>query len=443
VLGLGVLLLFAPVAGAKDLVPCFQPQDCPEGTTCNWGVCVGAMTPPSGTLFQVSVLGIPDRSSGIGTRWLRKRAADRLAKLMEGTGFFLVRRQAGAYPLDTQTLFSAMNAGSAYVVAGELSVFDGYSGVLRLSVIDAPLGVTVPGLDGELAFSCATLDQALERWVNDFVRYFTGRPGILGARLACIRKFEQGVKEVFILTYGTNDLEQITFDRTLALLPSWSVDGRVAYTSYRDGEPKILLQGVDRPFTAYEGMNTGLEWSRDGSSAVVTLSKDGNPEIYILEGTTGEVRARLTHDPGIDTSPTLSPDGSEIVFVSDRDGTPQLFVMGSDGSGKERLTYDGIYNTAPDWHPFGPYVVYSGRWGSTFQVYLFNVDTRESRQLTYGPGDCEDPDWSPDGRLIAFSWAQGKGRTVYVMNPDGSNKRRLIEDDGLYFSPVWETLPRP
>jgi TolB protein len=428
---------------AQELTACLQPSDCPPGLACSWGVCEDAMAASTRVLFQVSVLGIPDTALLAGTRWLRQHAADRLSLLMEATGFFSVKRQAGAFPVDTATLFAALHAGSAYVIAGELTAFDGYSGVLRVSVIDAALGVTVAGLGGDLAFSSATLDRGLERWVNDVVRHFTGRPGLLGVHIACVRKFEQGVKEIFILTYGSNDMTQVTFDRSLALLPTWTVDSRVAYTSFREGRPKTYIQGNDHPFTAYEGMNTGIEWSRDGSCAAATLSKDGNPEIYLLEGTTGEVRARLTDDQGIDTSPTFSPDGSRVAFVSDREGTPQLFVMNADGSGKERLTLDGVYNTAPDWHPYGPYIVYSGRDGNNFQVYLLNVDTRVIRQLTFGPGDCEDPDWSPDGRLIAFSWEKGRRRAIYVMNPDGSNPRRITGEDALYYSPAWEILQQP
>ena len=59
----------------------------------------------------------------------------------------------------------------------------------------------------------------------------------------------------------------------------------------------------------------GLEPGRQ--LLALTLSKDGNPKIYILTVATGAFR-RLTTFTGIDTEPTWSPTGREIAFVSDR-----------------------------------------------------------------------------------------------------------------------------
>ncbi len=427
---------------AEVLFPCLTFDECPTGTTCNWGLCEDAMAPSVSRLFQISVVDMPDVTGQTGSAWLRKRFADTLAWYLDQSGLFGAIRHGAAYPIDTQAVFSALNKGSAYVIGGELVSFDGEEGEFRLNIIDAELLTTTSEFETSIVVSGSTMDEVLQKWVNAFVHRFTGRPGILGARLACIKKLGRGVKEVYVLSFGPNDLTQITFDRSLALLPSWTVDGRVAYTSYKDGSVKTYIQGVKEPFTAYPGMNSGLEWARDGSFAAVTLSKDGNPEVYLLEGTTGEERARLTFNEGIDTSPTFSPTGTRIAFVTDRDGTPQLYVMQADGSGKSRLTWSGTYNTNPDWHPFGQYIAYNGRSGGSFQVFLFDVKDGTSRQLTTGPGDCEDPDWSPDGRLIAYSRARGKTREIWVMNPDGSGKRALTED-GPFSSPVWEILPRP
>jgi TolB protein len=53
----------------------------------------------------------------------------------------------------------------------------------------------------------------------------------------------------------------------------------------------------------------------------LTLSKDGNPEIYLLTVATGAFR-RLTTHAAIDTEPTWSP--TEIAFMSDRSGAADL-----------------------------------------------------------------------------------------------------------------------
>ena len=439
---LSLLIATTAVRGvdAQELFPCLASDECPGGMRCQWGLCLSGIILDTDVLFQFSVLDIPDLTLASGTLWLRNRIGDRLTQALNQTGLFRAVRHGGAFPLDTGTCFKAMERGSAYAISAHLGAFDEDGAVLNLEVFDTERGEMVVPLCGQLKFDASGrgLGKAVRRWANGAVEHFTGRPGILGARLACVRRLEQGVKEVFVARYGETEMRQVTEDRSLALLPSWTVDGRVAFTSYRDGRPQIYLEGVEEPVVAFEGMSTGLEWSSDGSVAAVTLSKDGNSEIYVLEGTTGEVRARLSYHPGIDTSPSWSPDDSRIAFVSDREGTPQLFVMNADGTGKERLAVPGGYNTSPDWHPFGPHLVYAGRSGGEFQVFRLDMANGNVAQLTHGPGDAEAPSWSPDGSLIAFVWRRKAAQNIYVMKPDGSGLRQFTFDDGPYFAPVWE-----
>jgi TolB protein len=427
-------------ASGQELHPCLASDECPTGMRCHWGLCLSGIILDTEVLFQISILDIPDLTLASGTLWLRNRIGEHLTRSLNETGVFRAVRHGGAFPPDTRTLFQTMERGSAYAVSAHLGAFDENGATLNIEVFDAERGEMVVPLGGQLKFDASgrSLGREVQRWANGVVEHFTGRPGILGARLACVRRLEKGVKEVFVAQYGQTEMRQVTEDRSLALLPSWTVDGRVAFTSYRDGRPKIFLEGQEEPFVAYEGMSTGLAWSSDGATAAVTLSKDGNSEVYLLEGTTGEVRARLTYHPGIDTSPTWSPDDGRLAFVSDREGTPQLFVMNADGTGKERLPAPGGYNTSPDWHPFGPHLVYAGRVGGEFQVFRFDMTDGTVLQLTNGPGDAEAPSWSPDGSLIAFVWRRKAAQNIFVMKPDGSGLRQFTFDDGPYFAPVWE-----
>jgi TolB protein len=102
----------------------------------------------------------------------------------------------------------------------------------------------------------------------------------------------------------------------------------------------------------------------------LTLSKDGNPEIYILALATGTFR-RLTRHPGIDTEPTWSPDGRQIAFVSDRSGGPRIFAMDAEGGSVRQLTESG-HHTQPRWSPRGDVIAYTAREGG-FNIWAVNA----------------------------------------------------------------------
>ena len=67
----------------------------------------------------------------------------------------------------------------------------------------------------------------------------------------------------------------------------------------------------------------------------LTLTKDGNAEIYILD-VGGRSLRRLTYNLGIDTAPSWSPNGRQIVFESDRGGA-QIFAMDAEGANVRQL----------------------------------------------------------------------------------------------------------
>ena len=69
----------------------------------------------------------------------------------------------------------------------------------------------------------------------------------------------------------------------------------------------------------------------------MSCSRDGNPELYVT-GVGGGGARRLTHTPGVESSPTWSPDGNELIYVSDAGGAPQLYRIGAEGGSGRRLS---------------------------------------------------------------------------------------------------------
>jgi TolB protein len=97
--------------------------------------------------------------------------------------------------------------------------------------------------------------------------------------------------------------------------------------------------------TNFKGLNGAPAFSPDGTKLAMVLSKDGNPEIYVLDlASQPRKLRRLTRHYGIDTEPSWSADGESIIFTSNRGGQPQIYSMSLKDLEVERLTFEGDYN---------------------------------------------------------------------------------------------------
>src|SRR5205814_8193444 len=126
------------------------------------------------------------------------------------------------------------------------------------------------------------------------------------------------------------------------------------------------------------GLNTGASWSPAGRALALTMSYEGNSEIYRISPEDGRVLGRLTQSPAIDSSPSFSPDGSQIAFVSNRQGSPQIFVMSASGGNPKRVTFQGKYNQTPRWNPRTdkPLIAFTGRdERGVFDIFMLDLRT--------------------------------------------------------------------
>ncbi len=177
---------------------------------------------------------------------------------------------------------------------------------------------------------------------------------------------------------------------------------------------------------------------RNGKIAF-TSTRDGNPEIYTMESD-GSNQTRLTNNPGYDISPKWSPDGTKIAFLrSNVFQYDDIYVMNADGSNQTRLTNNLVIAEPPDWSPDGTRIVFhlqSGVGNSfTNEISVVNADGTNLTQLT-NSGSNSSPRWSPDGTRIVFERFVGSTVGIYVMNADGSNQTQLTNSGQNYF-PRW------
>jgi TolB protein len=284
------------------------------------------------------------------------------------------------------------------------------------------------------------------RIADEVVFLFTGERGIAETRIAYVTRSGQN-KELAMMDYDGFNQVALTSLHSISMSPVWSpVDSSVAFTSYFNGYPYLYRVFPFNPrnpgphlLSAWPGINSAAAWSPDGKMVAMTLSKDGNPEIYTLRVGSSEFR-RLTNNRAIDTDPSWSPTGREVAFSSDRMGSPQIWIMDAEGANPRRLT-TGNYDTQPRWSPRGDIIVFTRRSGGGFDLWAIAPDGGKERPLTQGQGSNESASWAPNGRHLVFSSSRGGRPQLYTMLMDGTEQQPLTRDRGEASSPTWS--PRP
>ena len=172
--------------------------------------------------------------------------------------------------------------------------------------------------------------------------------------------------------------------------------------------------------------------ARDGR-IVFTSVRDGDLEIYSMNADGTDVK-RLTRLPGPDGGAFFSADGQKIVFRGNHPDKGQgleeyrsllkkhlwkptvldVFVMNRDGSGLRQVTKDlGGANWAPFFTPDGRKIIFASNYknpkgpgASNFDLYLINVDGTGLEQITFSETFDGFPMFSPDGRKLV--WASNR-----------------------------------
>jgi TolB protein len=392
-------------------------------------------------------IALPDFTlvSGVDSQGLAKQLPEVLARDLVFSALFSVVSGVPALPANNPTAvrdvwanFAA--AGAHAGLQGVLSLLPGdrVQVEMRLYDLTSPEQRLVATKKFETPLAQAR--RVAHKIADEVVLQFTGEAGVADTKVAYVNS-ASGHKELYMMDYDGAGPARLTTNQSINLSPSWSPDLRsIAFTSYMgSGYPYLyrMFPFERRPaqlLAGYLGINTSPAWSPDGRQVALTLSKDGNPEVYLLTLATGTLR-RLTTWSGIDTEPTWSPTGREIAFVSDRTGTAQIYVMDANGTNVRRLTQDG-FNTQPRWSPKGDAIAFTSRQGN-HDIWAVGPDGSNLRRLTAGPGNNESASWAPDGRHLAFQSNRSGNYQLFTMLPDGSEQQQLTRGPGDSTSASW------
>jgi hypothetical protein len=204
---------------------------------------------------------------------------------------------------------------------------------------------------------------------------------------------------------------------------------REIYTADRpqDGGPASDLQRR----TANPGADENPAWSPAWTLLAFQSDRGGNWDIFTIRadcdpaepsGDTSCDLSQLTDDPGDDMLPAWSPDGRSIAFVSTRDGNPEIYVMNTDGGRQRRLTDDPGGDWRPVWLTDSRSLLFvSDRAGSN-DIYRLEVPEETTARLPVptpviaGSADERDPAVARD-YVVFLSNSAGLMRTYRVYPP--------------------------
>lgn len=352
----------------------------------------------------------------------------------EGSREFLAALQNGL--VRSGWLDRGSSAHSDYVVTGTIQ-YDGASIRAKLNVGQKSANRFL--LSESYNGVASNLRGLAHEAADDILYAITGKKGFATARLVMVGN-RSGHKELYQCGSDGRGLYALTADKSISLAPKWGPKGeKIYYTSLLmkfTGVYEINLKNRKRSrISNFAGLNTGGEVSPNGKEIALILSKDGNPDLYIMS-LSDQSLTRLTRTRAVESSPSWSPDGSQLVYVSDQTGKPDLFVISRQGGSAVQLTSRGGDNVAPDWGSNG-LIAYASKIGGRFQICTIQPESRLIRQLTSEYADHEDPSWAPDGRHLAIAKSVSYSSKVYLIDTLGDAPILLTNYEGDWYSPEW------
>jgi TolB protein len=172
----------------------------------------------------------------------------------------------------------------------------------------------------------------------------------------------------------------------------------------------------------------------------MTLSRDGNAEIYEMDLASRETR-KLTNHWAIDTEAAWDYEGKGIYFTSDRSGGPQIYYMERPGAEPRRITFGSRYNARARPDHKGEFVYYVHQRDRAFHIARTNLKTGDESIITRTESD-ESPSVSPNGRMLIYATQKNGTSVLTVVSADGGAAYSLPAADGDVSEPAWGPITR-
>jgi len=225
------------------------------------------------------------------------------------------------------------------------------------------------------------------------------------------------------------------------LSPAWSKDQKkLAYVSFKNNRSEVFvmtpfLKTIPIKLPKFDGIASSPSWHPSGESIALTISKQGNKDIYLYNFKSKSLK-RLTKNISIDTEASFSPDGSSIAFTSNRTGQVQVYLKDLESGKTSRATFEGRYNAKPVFSPDGKDLAIIHRVGKDYRVALLDIKSRDLTVMTRNESD-ESPYFSPNGGMIIFSTNRDQKGILSIISLHNNQIVELMQKTGEVREPTW------
>jgi TolB protein len=242
------------------------------------------------------------------------------------------------------------------------------------------------------------------------------------------------------------DIKQLTFDEADFESVDVSRDGRLVLSSDRSGNWDLWTMssggGELQQITRDPALDAGPRWKPDGKELVFYSNRTGHRQIWIMPLDGGPAR-QLNKDEAETTYPSWSPNSLEIVA----EGTAiQAFAV---GNGQRRILLNANAHS-PDWSPDGQSVLIRLNRDAATCLWLIPATGGQPERLS--KGEATIGRWSPDGRQIYFVGGGAQADNLWQLSLSNREERPLtalagkrgragaagLATDGKYLYFTWE-----
>ncbi|HTH66175.1 MAG TPA: Ig-like domain-containing protein [Gemmatimonadales bacterium] len=211
---------------------------------------------------------------------------------------------------------------------------------------------------------------------------------------------------------------------------TWSSEPSSVATVSEDGTVSGVGPGHARVTATAPGGKTAAADLFVESELLLAGTRNGSLKLYWVDRANLSALRRAASDTTLATDPAISPDGSRVAFVSTRDGNPEIYVMDADGTSLTRVTNDPQPDGRPAFTPDGAGVVFQSQKtvaGKQFlEIYAAALDGTGLKALTTDSLN-QTPSVSPDGGTIAYASTRNKNSDIWLMSRDGGNQRNFTK----------------